>query len=504
MGGCIVAPVIIPIALSVATAGVGYAVGAVSAAAAAFSVAATAVAAGYSYLTTPHAQGVGGVSPTPLLSGPARFADGGGSAALAGYAVNEQRPYAVRQPTPPRRFAYGRLRVGGAVLYQDTFNPYLVIVSGLSDGTVESIDRVYLGEEEVAYSGATGEALSGTRYYQRVKVELNGTGPDSQVRSALVAATNTTLPESFRQAGIARGVVRLDWGPDASTHNYVYGTGVEPAYLIKGVKVYDPRDAAQSATDLSTWSYSDNPALCVAHAIICAWGVALDQSKIDWDSVAVAADVCDGAIAFGSSSFKRFTLAGVFQSDQTLAAQVAQMLTAFDGIISYSDGLYSIKASEAASPVTTFTDDDIIGIEDFAHEMPAASLFTAIKAAYYDADTNGRKLMTPVIDQTVAFGETEVRETAIELPFTPNGLSAQILAYRRLQASRSAVPLSIRLRDCGIFLDAGDVFTIQSDTMPFLDGDWRAVQIDLSGVGCIVAARKYVPEMYAEPSTYLA
>lgn len=496
------APIIIPIALSVATAGVGFAVGAVSAAAAVFSVAATAVAAGYSYLTTPHAQGVGGVSPTPLLNGPARFSDGGGSAALAGFAVNEQRPYAVRQPTPPRRFAYGRLRVGGAVLYQDTANPYLLVITALSDGTISEIEKLYLGEDAVTVDGS-GDAISGTRFYQRVKVELSGTGADSQTRSALAVATVTTLPTSFKQSGIARGVVRLDWGPDASTHNYVYGTGVEPAFLVKGVKVYDPREAGHDVNDPDTWAYSDNPALCVAHAIITAWGVALDPAKIDWDSVAAAADVCDESISFGSSSFSKFTLAGVFQSDQTLAAQVAQMLTAFDGIISYSDGLYSIKASEAASSVTTFTDDDIIGIEDFAHEMPAASLFTAIKATYYDADTSGRKLMTPVIDLTTSLGETVVRETAVDLPFTPKGPSAQILAYRRLRASRSAVPLSIRLRDCGVFLDAGDVFTIQSDTMPFLDGDWRAVQIDLAGVGCIVAARRYVANMYADPTTYL-
>lgn len=490
-------PVIIPVALSLATAGIGFAVGAVTATAAAFSVAATAIAAGYSYLSTPNASGARTVSSTPIL------ATDSTSAATYGSEINDQRATPFRQPIPPRRFAYGRLRVGGAILYQDTSNPYLVIVTALSDGVIAEIEQLYLGEDAVTVDGS-GDAISGTRFYQRVKVEVGGTGSASQSRSALAYATISTLPASFKQQGIARGVTRLEWGADASAHNYIYGTGVEPTYLVKGVKVYDPRDSAQSPTDSSTWAYSDNPALCVAHAIVNAWGVGLDQSKIDWPAVALAANECDTLVSFGSSTFKRFTLAGVFQSDQTLAAQVAQMLTSFDGGISYSEGKYAIKASEAASSVATFADDDIIGIEDFAHEMPAATLFTAIKATYYDADNSGRKLTTPVIDLTTSLGETVARETAVDLPYTPKGFSAQILAYRRLVTSRQSVPLSIRLRDCGLFLDAGDVFTIDSDAMPFLNGDWRAVQIDLSGIGCIVAARKYVADVYADPAGYLA
>lgn len=490
------APVIIPVALSALTAGAGYAAGIVTASAAFVSVAATAIAAGYSYLVTPKAQGVGAVSGTPILSTDQT------SAAKYDATINAQRAFSFRQPVPPRRFAYGHLRVGGTVLFQDVFNPYLVIVTAVSDGEISEIEKLYLGEDAVTLD-VSGDAVSGTRFYQRVRAELSGTGTTSQTQSAIVAAIFSEVPASFRQQGIARGVVRLAWGPDASTHNYVYGTGIEPAYLIKGVKVYDPRAVGHSATDPTTWAYSDNPALCTAHAIICAWGVALDQSKIDWASVAAAADACDELITFGTATFKKFTLAGVFQSDQSLAAQVSQMLTAFDGVVSYSDGKYSIKASEAAASVMTFTDDDIIGIEDFAHEMPAASLFTAIKAQYFDADSAGRRLTTPVIDQTTALGETVTRETAVDLQYTPNAYSAQILAYRRLMASRLSVPVSLRLRDCGLFLDAGDVFTIDSDALPFLNGDWRAVQVDLSGVGCVVAARKYVSEMYVDPATYL-
>jgi hypothetical protein len=493
-------PVLIPIALAVATGALGVAVGAVSIGAAFVSVAATAVAAGYSYLTQQRVSGTITPSSTPTLE-QSNYADQTRTGNAAAN-INLARPFALRQPTPPRRFAYGRLRVGGAVLFQDAVNPYLCIVSALSDGEIGGIDALYLGEEPVTLDGS-GDAVIGTRYYDMVSAELDSIGSAAQTRSALLYSVFTATASSFRQQGIARGVVMLDWGSDAAQHNYVYGTGADPAYLIRGMKVHDPRDATCSATDSSTWIYSDNPALCVAHAMVNAWGVGVDQSYIDWESVAEAADACDYEITFGGSAFKRFTLAGVVQSDVPLAQQLAQMLTTFNGAISYSDGLYRVKAFEGGDVVTTITDDDILGVEDFSHEAPAAGVFSAIKATYYDASDSGRKLVTPVIDRATYFGDSVARETAVDLPFTPNGFSAQILAYRRLVASRTELPLTIRLRDHCLYLDVGDFFAIDSDSMPFLAGSWRVYQVDLSGIGCIVTARKYFADVHADPTSYL-
>lgn len=85
--------------------------------------------------------------------------------------------------------------------------------------------------------------------------------------------------------GIARAHVTLSWDET------VYANGLPNiSAIVFGRRVYDPR-TGQSATDETTWSWSDNPALCVADYIRLSCGAT--YTEIDWVSVAEAANICD-------------------------------------------------------------------------------------------------------------------------------------------------------------------------------------------------------------------
>lgn len=473
--------VAIAIAAVAATGAAGVAVGVTTWAAVAFSVASTAVLSGVSYLMRQNGQeGTRAVAADPIAS-----------------PINGSRSIPVAQSVPPRRYVYGQCRVGGAFGFLDNSNPYLYQLTFLSDGVIESVEAVYFGETSVPVDGS-GDAVEGSLYFDMLKVEY-GLGEPSQTASALLLAD---LPDiitaDFRQRGVARAVARLYWGDDAQEHNTVWGDGLEPTYSIKGVKCYDPREGSHDIDDESTWAYTDNPALCVAHAMTHAWGVALPHTAIDWLSVEVAADVCDTTVTYNGDSVKIFTCAGIFQADSSFGAQINDMLVSFRGRITFQNGKYGLVADAARSSVWTIGDRDILEFGEFKHAASDAELFGAISAQFFNAEQGGLRDTTETYEE-----EAGQRETSVMLPFTPLTHSAQIIAYRELVQMRDGRGMVLRLTDAAIYLSPGDRVTMDTSTWGFANGEYEVLQVDLDTPGVRVTLRAYVADVYADPATYL-
>lgn len=483
-------PVIIPVAAAAAIGAVGVAIGTTTIAAAALTVGVTAVTAGVGYLMAPKSQ-------------EAVTADLASETVARRVApANAQRDITIRQSVPPRRYVYGACRIGGVVVFQDNANPYLYIVTVLSDGVIESVDGVTFGDVSVPLE-SDGSAQLGTIYYTFYNLDWTDGDSDEVVSPLLPLNTFDVVTSTFRQRGVARAVSRLNWGVDAAAHSALWGDSVSPQFDVRGVKVHDPRDLYSVETDEGTWSYSANPALCVAHALTHAWGVALSTNDIDWDSFGDAADKCDATITYNSQSVALFEMAGVVQAGVELSSQLTDMLAGFGGVLINVNGKIGVRLDEERSSVWTVTDDDIIEFGEFTHASDAADTYNAIKARFFDADNNGIEATTPVYDLPYSIAEDGLRETAIDLRFCAKTHSAQILAYRELFRSRAGKRLRLTLSDAALYLQALDRITIQSDAAPFVDGDYEVVQVDLSQFGATVQLREYPTDAYANPSTYL-
>lgn len=417
--------------------------------------------------------------------------------------ANGTRSIPIAQPVPPRQFAYGQVRTGGVMFFQDNANPYLLIGLALSDGEIESLISVYFGDDNIPLTAGLS-AASGSRWSTYFDMEFT-TGDDSQAVSAfLLANFPATVDSNFRQRGVARAVMRLGYGADATSHNNLWGNGISPSLVIEGVRVYDPRDGYQLFADKGTWQYSNNPVLCVAHALTQAWGVSLTYDQIDWASVAEAANVCDETVTYLGDSKAIFQLAGIFQAGSDFGAQVQDMLSSFRGAITYSGGQYQIVADDTASSSATVTDDDILEFREWAPAGETRSRFNAISAAYYDSGDAGRRSTTTPYEMTYEIAEEGLRETAVTLPFTSESHSAQIIQFRELIEGRDGRRLSLRLRDWALWLQPKkDVITVSSTEVPIINGTYRVQQIDMADAGVIVTLRGYSTDPYADPTTYL-
>jgi hypothetical protein len=467
-----------PVIAAAAVAVVGVALEVTTIMAALISVATTAVTYGASQLLAPKPR-KGATSP-------------------AAAPANDQRAVPIAQPVPPRRLAYGACRIGGAYFFVENANPWLYIGTALSDGRCETVEALYIGEEAVPIDG-TGAAAAGSRYYGRLSREFADGRTDQAASATLTGAFPSLLDSTFRQRGVTRGAVALHWGADAQDHQVLWGDGVHPSYQGRWRWVYDPRDGTQSVTDATTWKYSDNPALCIADAMRHAWGVAVPQTAIDWDAVAAAATVCDATLTYQGQTVKIFTLAGVFEADAGgLGAQLQDMLSSCRGKLTFRDGKYALVADQARASVWTITDDDVLELGEAQLAGETGTRWDAIAADHFDATDAGRRTTTTAYELTAGG-----RETTLTLPFTPRSHSAQILAYRELQASRDGRAAAIRVTDAGLYLSPGDVVTLSLAAAAWLNGSWEVVQVDLAQVGVMLTLRGYNPAVYTDPSTYL-
>ena len=86
-------------------------------------------------------------------------------------------------------------------------------------------------------------------------------------------------------------------------------------FLVKGKKVYDPRDGSQAVDSSATWTYSDNPALIVADFIRSDFGLSVPSGNIDWTVVSSSANTCDQTVTLADGSTeKRYTCNGMIDT----------------------------------------------------------------------------------------------------------------------------------------------------------------------------------------------
>lgn len=489
-------PVLIPVALTAVVATAGVAMGYVAVGAAVLAVGATAVSSGVGYLSAEKAK-------------EESAADASSPGSVSASQANAQRDIPIRQAVPPRRYVYGECRIGGVVFFQDNANPYLYIGLLLSDGVVDSVQKVFFGDTEIPMDSA-GAASIGSIYYQVFSLEFADGDPDESASATLTAAFSD-LGSTFRQQGVARAVLTLKWANEpnsgdlasSNSHQALWGDGVTPTLIVRGVKTYDPRDIYSVITDEGTWSYSSNPALAVAHALTHVWDLSLSANDLDWDSFADCADACDALMTYNSTSVRTFEIAGMIQSGADLASQLTLMLASFGGVLVDVNGKIGCIMDGERSSVWTITDDDILEFGEYVASNAHANTFNAIKAKFFDVDSNGEETTTPVYELTYAQATEGLRETSIDAPFVAKSHSAQILAFRELMRSRAGRRLTITVHDAGLYLQALDRVTLASTDASFVNGDYEVVQVDLAQFGAILQLREYPTAAYADPSTYL-
>lgn len=358
----------------------------------------------------------------------------------AGWKVEERDLIQViRSSTAPRRVVYGQARTSGPLVFAATTGSkkeflHLVVPVG-HGGEYEEIGDIYFGDRLSTHARYSGK--------RRVNKALGAAdqAADSDLVSEVAAWTI-----NHRLRGIPYVYTRLRWNQKA------FATGIPNiSAVVKGRKVYDPRDGAQDVDDASTWTYSNNAALCVLDYMRADFGINAANDEIDFTSFIAAANVCDEDVALDAASpvttQKRYTCDGVLFLDGTRKQNLEKLLTSCAGALVYTQGTYKLFPSAYTTPVISLDESDLAGDVTVRPELPRGELFNRVRGLFVDATQFWQRTDFPAVENaTYEAEDAETITREIELPFTTDATRAQRLAKIHLERSRQAITVDLECK----------------------------------------------------------
>lgn len=409
--------------------------------------------------------------------------------------------YTEKQSTPSKRVIVGSAYVGGALFFEQTVAPYLYVGMLINHGEIDSVETIWIGANQLSFSSLsfntvlTPLAVSGTPDYATYLRCSLRKGTKSQNADTLLAADFPTLSASFCQKGIATAVFRYHFGgtdPNSAAtfnnHNALWGQVQRPnAYLlVRGVKVYDPRDPTQRLDDESTWKWSNNASLIQAYYLTRDWGGRISIDKIDWAKVAEAAAYDDELIGCKDGTFiKRHTIDGVITLNQKPSEILPSLLTANRGAVLQRGGKYWVSSSKPLTPIAAIHDAILTGGIEIRAAKPKRDLINKLQVRFIAKEQEYQTVDGPIRDEVALQDEDqEVLPGTLTLPFTLDHRRAQRLQKLFLLTSRLGRSITCRV-DISLLADLddeliGQAVTVASDLFPAGNGTYRVSSVGFS------------------------
>lgn len=426
------------------------------------------------------------------------------SKALAGKpkGMDKGQTVSFRAAAAPAQLIYGETRTGGPFIFMGTTgygsendNRYLWVFVGVAGHPVEEIGTVYFNDEAMSFdteaSGITS-AAGGARFTnllggaQGTSGESPGGGLRGHAWVLKRLGTFNQTPNANARAipWISDVILASDTFPCIAyvgatfAHNNDKFPSGPPniSAIVKGRKVYDPRQPSHDIDDPDTWTWSNNAALCVvdylrgvpmytaAGVVSRLYGLQVSDSEIDWDTVIEAANVCDeNVVLFNSAGLqKRYTCNGSIETDVAPEDGLQSLLTSMSGHIAFSGGKWKVFAGSYRTPVASFTDDDQCGPSKTQAKRARRDLFNGIKGKYRGPATFYQNADFPAvqIEEFVATDNGEEIWQEVELPFTDNAIACQRIAMIDLRRNRQQIVTERIFKLSALHTSVGDTIEL--------------------------------------------
>lgn len=381
------------------------------------------------------------------------------------------RQQTVRGTIEPQKLVYGEALVSGPIFFVGVAganNRELYHSIALTGHEVEDITDIHFDNEKILDSQIDFQS----------RVTAGTFGPiDSDYICQIERQTGTSNQSA---SGLLRSVFPSDWttahntpGISCITTQWVLTDGSQELWdrlkpqnmkaLVKGKKdIYDPRldtSAGANPTNASYQQWTDNPALCAANYLAdTKFGLSVPVSKIDWAAVETAADACDVLVTIPSGTQKRFTANGVLYATEKHRENIKKILSAMNGSLIYSNGVYTIRAGVYEAPTESLDEDDLAGAIKVTTSVERGERFNSIKPMFIDPSQNHRSVEAPEVSITSAVSRDndEILRRDLSLPFTNNSFMAQRIAHKQIQMSDQQKVLTFPANLKGLRVDVGD------------------------------------------------
>jgi hypothetical protein len=391
------------------------------------------------------------------------------------------------------KWIFGETAAGTDIVYAEKIaDSEIVHVIAAAAHEIDSFGSLYINDELIALSGsaATGDWANVLDVYRNL---------GTQTQSAL-SIPSSGWPATARGLGIAHYGLKWNFASDNGKTKLSGGIPTRITQVIRGAKVYDPRldstnggSGSQRANDQSTWAWSANWALIVAHYLLgwysnskLIYGVGVAITDIDWVSVAEMADVCDTVI----DSKAKYKIGGIFAISQDHESIIGQLESAVGGKVSNFGGKYYLWCphNDLVS-AGTLTDADIVaegGIQ-YTPSGPIENLFNTARGQYVEPSILYQLQPYPEVIEATAVSE-DGRDRLLQQDFAmiQDVEIAQRVARELVRRSRFSGTLTVVVGPKGLLVKPFDVITVNFRETNFTNELFRVVSMQYSIGGAVI------------------
>lgn len=369
------------------------------------------------------------------------------AAAATPQGLAEDRKITIRGGIEARQVIYGRVKVGGAMVYSASSGPdqrdlHLVVV--LAGHPCDAVESVFLNDEEIVYATQlTGAEVTGGRFAGVLSIRTY-LGGQTEADTTLVAES----PDGWGSDHVLRGctyiAMRLRYDQDK------FPNGVQSiAAIVRGKNdIYDPRTASSG--------YSTNWALCVLDYLRGEYGLGCESDELDLPFFSAAANLSDEAVQLNEAATEfqpRYTLNGAFKLDQAPMDIIEKMLAAGAGTLVYVQGQYRLYGGAYSTPTVSLGPSDFAGDVELETRAPRRELFNSVRGTFIDPDRSWQAAeFPPLVDAGFVTEDGEQIWRDLPLEMITNGWRAQRLARIALLTARDSLRLKAPVRYAGLRL----------------------------------------------------
>jgi len=391
---------------------------------------------------------------------------------------NEPSAQTVRSSKAPVRFILGRVATGGVLVWaqeqsgNQADGEWLHMVYVLSEGAIDSLENIYLGEEEIGSFGA----------FASYELIVNPT----QVNAFL----KTNCP-GWKDSQIGRGLsfVRVSLRYSAEK----FPSGIPDArFVVKGRKdIFDPRTGATG--------YSANTALHILWYLRARCGVPDDE--IAFSTFASAANVCDETVtnADGSVS-QRYRTACVIGADEQRTGVLQKLEAACAGKLIRVGGRWMLQAGAYYGPHDfELTEDMVVGTITGSTEPANDAAINVVRGTFVDPSQSWTETDYPEVrvDQWVIEDGGEAAET-LTFSYVTDPYQCQRLANIELRRRRAGGTINIPMNLSGYNCRPGRVIRVNLPSLNIL-GEFIVTNWSMGDKeGCSVSVAQYEQPIFSD------
>lgn len=415
---------------------------------------------------------------------------------------NLERLRASIDPRTPRKTVVGKTALATDIRDEEFtdsqayFHRFLVVASH----KVHAIREVWF-DDKLAWS-STGGVTSDFSGYLWVTPILEGTSANAINISARMGTTR-------RYTGCAYLHLKYKLTGNSKKTDSPFAQSITTRITVRGdgAYFYDPRldstvaggSGSQRADDQTTWAWDDdacrNPALALLFYLLgwsingkLAVGKGIPANRIDLESFAVAANICDELVDNGASGTEpRYRCDGVWSEGDAPTTVIDMLKATMNADLDDVDGKLRLTVfhNDLTDIAADFTADDVLGAFKWRPATPLQESFNVVRGIYTDPSDNAlyQPVDYPEVTETSPDGIERV--FAFDLPMVESPTQAQRLASGVLKRQKFGGTFEAEFQATAWAVQKNSVVTLTFPKLGFANKLFRVAEMSLRVDGVV-------------------